>query len=47
MAQEPDDPLLALQISHVHVEVHAIDAFDFQGDMLAEDFRNRARHTHG
>jgi hypothetical protein len=47
MAQEPDDPLLALQVGHVHVQVHAVDAFHFQGDAFTEDFRNRSWYTHG
>ena len=43
VAQEPDDALLALQVGHVHVEVHAVDAFDFQGDVLAQDSGDGAR----
>ena len=46
VTQEPDDALLTLQIGHVHVEVHAIDAFHFQGDVVAEDFRDGAWYTH-
>jgi hypothetical protein len=42
VAQEPGDTLFVLQIAHVHVQVHAVDAFDFQGDVLAEDFGNGA-----
>jgi hypothetical protein len=42
VAQEAGDALFKLQISHVHVQVHAVDAFHFQGDVLVEDFRDRA-----
>jgi hypothetical protein len=28
-------------------EVHAVDTFDFQGHLLADDFGNSARYTHG
>jgi hypothetical protein len=31
----------------VDVEVHAVDTFDFQGHMLADDFGDGARYTYG
>jgi hypothetical protein len=36
-AEEGGDPALVLQPRHVHVEVHPVDALDFQGDVLAQD----------
>src|SRR5581483_5258366 len=46
VAQEPDDALLALQVAHVHVQVHTINAFDLQRDMIAEDIGDAAWYTH-
>ena len=40
-------PLVGLQFRLVDVEVHAVDAFDFQGHVLADDFGNGAWYTHG
>jgi hypothetical protein len=38
MAEEGGDLAFALQLGLVDVEVHAVDAFDFQSHMVAEDF---------
>src|SRR5205085_2628531 len=46
-AEEGGDAGLMLQLGLVDVEVHAVDAFDFQGHVLANDFSNGARYTHG
>ena len=40
-------PRVGLQSRLVDVEVHAVDAFDFQGHVLADDFGNGAWYTHG
>ena len=47
MAQEADDAPLALQLGDVDVEVHAVDALDFQGNVVAQDFRDGLWYTHG
>jgi hypothetical protein len=36
-AQEAGDPKLVLPIGHRHVEIPAVDALPFQGDVVAED----------
>jgi hypothetical protein len=46
-AKEGSDLAFALEPGLVDVEVHAVDAFDFQGDMAAEDFGGSPRYTHG
>ena len=54
MVEEAGDPLFVLQIGHIHVEVLAVDTLHFQGDVVAEDFRDspwnsqdRLRSTRG
>ena len=37
-AQVPHDPTDALQLRHVDVEVHAVDALTLQHDVVAQDF---------
>ena len=39
-AEEGDHPALVLQGGDVHVKVHAIDALQFQRDVLLDDFGN-------
>ena len=46
-AKERNHPAVVLQFRLVDVEVHAVDAFDFQGHFLRDDFGNRAWYTHG
>jgi hypothetical protein len=46
-AQERSNATLALQLRLIDVEVHAVDAFDLEGDMLADDIGNGVRYTHG
>jgi hypothetical protein len=37
VAKEADHAEFALELGDVDVDVHAVDAFNFQGDMIAED----------
>ena len=49
-AMEPEEAsglFFGLQLGLVDVEVHAIDALDFQGHVLLEDSGKAARYTHG
>src|SRR5579871_2154041 len=46
-AEEGSDLTFALEPGLVDVEVHAVDALDLQGNMLAQDFGNGAWYTHG
>jgi hypothetical protein len=39
--------LFRLQLGLIDIEVHAIDALDFQGHMVADDFSDGAGYTHG
>jgi hypothetical protein len=39
-AEERDDTDLALKLRDVNVEVHAVDALDFERDMLVENLRD-------
>lgn len=39
--EEADHTALRLQLGHVGVEVHAVDALDLQGDVLVEDLGDR------
>ena len=41
-AEESGHAALGLQFRLIDVEVHAIDAFDFQGHVLPDDFGNGA-----
>ena len=45
--EEASSLLLRLQLRLVDIEVHAVDALDFQGYVLAEDISHAARYTHG
>ena len=47
VAQEADDAPLALELGDVDVEVHAVDALDFQGDVVAQDIGDGLWYTHG
>jgi hypothetical protein len=40
LLHEVDDATARLQRGHVSVQVHAIDRFQFEGDVLVEDFSN-------
>src|SRR6185436_20986788 len=44
--EEASGSFLHLQFRLIDVEVHAIDAFNFQGHMIPNDVRNAARYTH-
>ena len=46
-AEEGSDAAVGLQLGLVDVEVHAVDAFDFQGHVLLEDFGDGTWYTHG
>jgi hypothetical protein len=46
-AEEGSDLTFALEPGLVNVEVHAVDALDFQGHVLANDFGDSAWYTHG
>ena len=37
-AEKVGHTLLTLQLRHVNIQVHAVDSFDLEGDMLGEDF---------
>jgi len=39
-AEEADNSLLPLQPRNIDIQIHAVDAFDFQGDVLGEHFGN-------
>jgi hypothetical protein len=44
--KEASGSFFDLQFRLIDVEVHAIDAFDFQGHVILDDVRNAARYTH-
>jgi hypothetical protein len=46
VAEKASGLLLRLQFRLLDVEVHAIDAFDFQGHVATDDIGNAARYTH-
>lgn len=37
-AQVPHDPTDALQLRYIHVQVHPVDAFGLQNDVITQDF---------
>ena len=45
--EEASGSFFHLQFRLIDVQVHAINAFDFQGHMILEDVRKAARYTHG
>ena len=45
-AEEASRLLFRLQFRLIDVEVHAIDAFDFQSHVIGDDIGNAARYTH-
>lgn len=47
IAEKGSDADLGLQFRLVDVEVHAVDALDFQGHMVGHDIGNAAWYTHG
>src|SRR5262249_43291053 len=47
VAKECSHATLGLQSRLVDVEVHAVDAFHFEGHVLVDDFGNSTRYTHG
>src|SRR5262249_392673 len=47
VAKEGDHAELTLEFGDEDVEVHAVDALDFQGDVLAEDSGDGLGYTHG
>ena len=47
LAEEADHAEFALELGDVDVEVHAVDTFDFQGNVIAEDSGDGLRYTHG
>jgi hypothetical protein len=47
IAEEADHAEFALELGDVDVEVHAVDAFTCQGDVVAEDVGDGAWYTHG
>ena len=47
IAQEADQPHIALELRHVGVEVESVEALHFQGDVLAEDVgQGRVAYIH-
>jgi hypothetical protein len=36
-AEEGGDPAVGLQAGLIDVEIHAVEAFDLEGDVLSED----------
>jgi hypothetical protein len=47
VAKEGRRHLVHLQPRLIDVEVHAVDAFDFQGHVITQDIGNRTRYAHG
>src|SRR5262249_55741593 len=47
VTKEANDTQFALEFGDVDVEVHAVDAFDFQSDVIAEDSSDSLCYTHG
>ena len=47
LAEEPRRPAARLQDGHVGVEVHPVDAFEFQRRVLGENFRRGSCYVHG
>ncbi len=45
-AKKASGLLLRLQFGLIEIEVHAIDALDFQSHMVTHDFGHAARYTH-
>jgi len=45
-AEEASGLLLRLEFRLIDIEVHPIDAFDFQGDVIVDDVGNAAGYTH-
>src|SRR5580693_5794314 len=44
--EETRHPLFSLQLWHVHVQVHPVDPFHFQGDVLIEHFGHTTCYAH-
>ena len=44
--EEGGHPSRPLQRGHVHVEVHAVDALHFQGDVLADNIGDTPWYAH-
>ena len=42
-ADELQNPFHRLQHRHIHVQIHSVDAFDFQNHMLTQDIGNALR----
>ena len=47
VAEEGDDAQLALELGDIDVEVHAVDAFNCQGNLIAEDSGDGLGYSHG
>jgi hypothetical protein len=47
VAEDADHTQLALELWDKDVEVHAVDAFNFQGHMVAQDISDGPQYTHG
>lgn len=45
-AKEASHAFIMLQLRLVHVEVHAIETFDFQSDMLLDDIGDTSCYAH-
>jgi len=43
LLEEPHDPEVALQLRHVQVEIHPIDALHLQRDVVRQHLSGRAR----
>ena len=46
VAKEGDNAAVVLQLGLINVEVHAVDAFDFERDVFLKDFGNGAWYAH-
>src|SRR5207247_2032388 len=44
--EKAGDSPCPLQCWHVHVQVHAVDSFDLQGDVLSQHFGNASWYAH-
>ena len=46
-SKEPGDPILARELGDVGVEIHPVNAFQFEDDVFALEFGDAAGYIHG
>jgi len=46
VTEETRHPLFSLQLGDVHIQVHPVDPFHFEGDVLVQHFGNAAWYAH-